>query len=82
MHHTHAEIQRQPVHYIQSRDRYGNDCYFVLRASRQNAARLLAQKHGAIDISHFGEILVSGYGHPTDKTRTELEQRYNLTLPA
>lgn len=79
-HATHAKEQR-PIYYIRSRSAQGTSCYFLLRTSRHNYARLLAQKGAiAIDLSHFGEILASGYGTPGPSTRTMIERTYGLRI--
>lgn len=69
------------IHLIKSRDAHNAPCYFVLRATQSNLARLKAKKDQTADLSHFGEILASGFGDiPTPTVRKQLEQQYGITL--
>ncbi len=73
-----------PVHFIRSHNADGDACYFVLRASKASFRRLMTaqQRHNAIDIADYGEVLVSGYGpHPSLIARGELREKYGIELP-
>lgn len=81
MQHRMAEQQRQPVHFIRTRDQHDVECYFVLRSPRGTVPRLLAQKAKApVNLAGLGEILESGYGHPTPAICRKLRQEYGLII--
>lgn len=73
-----------PVHFIRSHDGRGDPCYFVLRASKASFRRLMTaqERHKAIDIADYGEVLISGFGpHPSAIARGELRDKYGIELP-
>jgi hypothetical protein len=83
MNFTAQKLQAQhPVHLIHSRNREGESCYFVLRASPVQFQKLMAKKQkGSVDVSQFGEILASGFGKaPSAKVRAQLAAQHGITL--
>jgi len=70
-----------PVHFIRSLDSDGVECYFVMRLSPSSLARLTARKDRPdTDLTAYGEILESGYGHPTPSVCARLKEQYGLVI--
>lgn len=75
-----------PVHLLRTRNEEGEPCYFILRSSNANLAKLNAKKgKESVDIADYGEILASGYGtRPSERILEMLKKRFDveLELPA
>ena len=81
MNHAATESTRLPVHLVKSRDAHNVECYFVIRASQASITRLIAKKNREhVDLSHFGEILASGFGTPTKSTCDTLKSTHGINL--
>lgn len=69
-----------PVHLLKTRDRSGEPCYFLLRATNANYKRLIgADSH--VNISDYGEILISGFGSPSLAMRRRVKTEWGIDLP-
>lgn len=75
--------QSLPVHLLRTSNRDGEQCYFVLRASRAHFTQLIAKRgKEEVNVADFGQILASGYGrHPSASILSMLKTRYNIEVP-
>lgn len=75
--------QSLPAYLVRTKNRDNEDCYFVLRTSSARYHRLIAkQKKEPVNISEYGEILISGYGRkPSTSARAKLMATYGVELP-
>ena len=69
-----------PIHLVRCKDAEGRDCFFFILCSLQKAKALSeAFKHGSVDLTDYGEIVVSGFGRePTAEAKRLLKEKYNF----
>lgn len=70
-----------PIHLILTKDRSGEDCYFLLRASHIQYRKLMADKGKPTDINDYGEILFSGFGKPNLQARQRIRHEFGVDIP-
>ncbi len=81
-----GRLQQQgaPIHFIRTYDAEARPCYFFLLASHERLAQLEADRAGGgmIDLTRYGTIVASGYGHePERSTLDALKERYGYDWP-
>lgn len=72
-----------PIHIVHSRDKHGETCYFILRASVSQFNKLMAKRRKThVNIAQYGDILASGYGtSPSAAVRAKILAEYGVNLP-
>ena len=76
----HDRLAHLPVHLLKTRDKSGEPCYFLLRATQANYKRLMAEG-STVNIGDYGEILTSGFGSPSLPVRQRVKQEWGIDLP-
>ncbi len=52
------------THYVMTQDGSGRDCWFLMKITPRNLARLKqTTKTDRIDLTQYGTVLESGWGH-------------------
>jgi hypothetical protein len=76
----HQRLAHLPVHLLRTRDKTGEPCYFLLRATQANYQKLMTLG-GTVNIADYGEILTSGFGTPSLPVRQRVKQEWGIDLP-
>ncbi|MDX1974225.1 MAG: hypothetical protein SFT92_00960 [Rickettsiales bacterium] len=69
------------VHFITGKDENGRDAYYYVLASHEKIKMLTEHTEEVADISDYGKIIASGFGHsPSESTKKQLKEQYNYDV--